>query len=191
MSRFSQKDPLHVVIRRKAQGGELRKRMYLGHPPGVPHGRQLTWAALMRDMREPGYFGTQELFDITEAFAYTCHLPRPSHFDQDADLDLLKALEAHLIEIRRAERRWERQYTNAQRAYQRQEDLAKQALLDSLCPWCGTWLPCLDHCIGEVEIDGHGGLREYNRPVPRSQASACSSPAPSAVSRRPESTSGV
>lgn len=40
----------------------------------------------------------------------------------------------------------------------RRKAVARDALLQQLCPYCGMALPCYQHDIGKVSLDGRGGL---------------------------------
>lgn len=154
------KDPKHVIIRRKRIAAEVRTALY-GKKVPLPGGREHTWALFVKDFWSSGLFYVGELLALASELHLAAHeggASFPDTFDPDLDLELLQALEGYLRQKVREEGR-DKQRITAERAYFfTMRAQAKQALLDGECPWCGTKLPCTNHEIGCVELDGNGGL---------------------------------
>lgn len=168
----------HVIVKRKKAGRRIRSILY-----GLPaetvcpcwgdkdktgfYKRELTWAWMIREFTSLRDFRYSRLLQEARNFV---ELHGRVEFPVDdspsealsLDLDLLKAFERHMREIRTREETWKNrpheQDPSDVLAGMAQGE-AKTLLLAGVCPSCGGDLPCGDCDVPKYEIDGRGGIR--------------------------------
>lgn len=141
-----------VRIRQIIAGQKIRK--ILGLPPQTDRNEKLTWAAI------PAYFCSKGFMRYSHMLEEAQRFMAAGRSENETEDERRLALLDHLAHEAKTNPKYldnKAQY-NAYLAAGRKKAVARDALLQQLCPYCGHPLPCYTHDIGKVSLDGKGGL---------------------------------
>ena len=154
-------DPWHVIAKREKFAARLREILYGSSPTSCPSHRTSTWAWLIREFVHLRDFRYVELLDEARSFVKQYGHVESVSYDEELDLDLLKAFQQHLYRRRAELQTWRNREQVRDPKLVVQEMAAREAkdcLLLGVCPLCGSDLPCSACGTPEVVFDGKGGL---------------------------------
>lgn len=155
-------DEWHVILRRTKLAGRLRHVLYGGSPPHAHDKRMTTWAFLVREFVRLRDFRYVELLRESRRFVTVHGYVESDTFDEELDLDLLKAFQVYLYDRRRELATWlnrEEMRRDPQGMLERKAaQEAKSLALLGVCGVCGGDLPCGPCGLPAVALDGKGGL---------------------------------
>lgn len=174
-------DEWHTIVRRRGLAERLRTVLYGGQAPKAPGKRMTTWMFLVREFVRQRDFRYVEL--LVESRLFFKHVtesqglrvsgppslpilsddPTPGTcvYDEEYDLDLLKAFQQYLYSRRTELETWRNRESVRDPSVVVPEVCAREAkelLLLGICPGCGGVLPCEGCGTPVVALDGRGGV---------------------------------